>query len=125
MPIVDSSTVDTSAEPLQLCLRLDDPTRPGILTELTNSVRKEYFRLLYLDCDVGLAVRPSTIVPEFANDLIDWNFDFWGCRQSPTTKFGLVRKGTRELTSADAARLIDHYLEAATLVLSPECTRAA
>src|SRR5207249_2716763 len=41
------------------------------------------------------------------------------------TSFGLVRSNVTELTSADAARLIDHYVGAATSILRLDATEAA
>ena len=112
---------------IPLCLRLRDPDRPVKVLDLSHDVRSDYLTFVATDCmERGLFAVPGASVVAWSNDLYDWNLDLWACTDHAATGFALVHSEVTDLTSADAAVLIDDYLEAATRVLRlspPEATQ--
>jgi hypothetical protein len=112
---------------IPLCLRLRDPDRPVKVLDLSQDVRSGYLTFVAADCMVrGLFAVPSATVAAWSNRLYDWNLDVWACTDHAATGFALVHSEVTDLTSADAAVLIEDYLEAATRVLRlspPEATQ--
>src|SRR5205085_5795933 len=92
---------------------------PARVAQLSLMVQRAYVRSVYLDCDVGrmIAANEDTL-SDFENAVVAWNLQFWGCNDQTTTTFGILRAGFDGVTSADVARLIDHYVAAATPELS-------
>jgi hypothetical protein len=89
---------------------------------MSADVRNGYLRLVAGDCRLdGLFPARSATLAVWSNHLYDWNLDLWGCTDRSATGFALVPAEVTELTSADAALLIDDYLATAavTLKLSP------
>jgi hypothetical protein len=119
----DASSADIAeAARIPLCLRLTDPDRPGRLLDLSADVRSGYLSLVAADCRVeGLFPTRSSTLAAWSNRLYDWNLDLWGCTDRPATGFALVHADIHDVTSADAALLIDDYLlaTARSLRLSP------
>jgi hypothetical protein len=113
----DSGTPDGPSA-LTLCLRLQDPRRPAGTVQLSLMVQQAYVRLVYLDCDVAAMIaQDEDTLSEFQNALVAWNLHFWGCDDQPPTDLGILRAGFDGVTSADIARLIDHYIASANQVL--------
>src|SRR5258708_3472293 len=112
---------------LRLCRRLSDPNFPVRVLDMSADVRNGYLRLVAGDCRLdGLFPVRSATLAAWSNHLYDWNLDLWGCTDRVATGFALVHAEVGDLTSADAALLIDDYLTtaASTLRLSPsEATR--
>jgi hypothetical protein len=110
-----------------LCVRLSDPTRPNAITMLAEQVDKEYVTRVYRDCNVARMAREDLdTIFQFYNDLLIFSLDLWGCTQRQVSTFGILRPiSVTELTSADAARLIDHYVGAATTILRLDIAEAA
>jgi hypothetical protein len=123
----DTMQVDVvdAARP-SLCQRLVDPMRPNDITVLAESVDKEYVLRVYRDCNVSKMARTEMdSLFEFYNDLLEFSLALWGCTKDAPTQFGLRRAGFLELTSADAARLIDYYVGAATSLLQLDTNEAS
>jgi hypothetical protein len=99
---------------LHICVRLDSPTK------LSFEVTKLYELKVYDDCRInwvsGLYLAIDERV-EFLNNLVAWNMALWGCSTPAPTDFRLIHVST-ELTTADAALLVNHYLDAAQQKLS-------
>jgi hypothetical protein len=115
----DVPDADASSTSPPLCVRLDDPRLPAKTAELSLLVQRAYVRAVYLDCDVAeMIATDEDTLSDFENALVAWNLQFWGCNGQTTTTLGIVRAGFDEITSTDAARLVDHYVEAATGLLS-------
>jgi hypothetical protein len=109
-----------------LCIRLYDPTNPDQVNKLAEQVEGDFFDRVYRDCDVSKMVRTEVdTLFNFANDLLLYSLDLWGCSKHPVMDFGLARTEFPDLTSADVARLIDHYMAAATKVLRLDAGEAA
>jgi len=110
---------ETNTGKLLLCLRLNDPQHPEVVSNLSRKVVDGYLSALFVDCRITKIV---DAIPgglnAFANDLLSWNVSFWGCRDTATNEFGLIHDGVSGLTSADVATLIDHYMKAAIVELS-------
>jgi hypothetical protein len=101
-----------------LCVRLSDPDRPVKVLDLSADVRTGYLTLVARDCTMdGLFPTRSATLAAWSNRLYDWNLDLWGCTDRAATGFALVHSEIVDLTSADAALLIDDYMLAATRVL--------
>jgi hypothetical protein len=115
----DGAGADASdAGRIPLCLRLQDPDRPARVLQLSQDVRSDYLTLIAMDCTVsGLFATESAALIKWSNDLYDGNLDLWACTDHAATGFFLVHAEVTELTSADAAMLIDDYLKAATRLL--------
>lgn len=99
--------------PVNLCPRLAQPIA------LADQVRADYTKAVWFDCRVARMLQDrSEDLFLFANEHVDWNLWFWGCR--PTTagsQFGLAFRA-EALNRADTAVLIEHYLVAAISRLS-------
>lgn len=109
---------DEVAPGATLCVRVDDLQHPDVLNQLTVNVTRQYLRLAGSDCDVAKVIPSNDETYLFANQLLEFNLALWGCAgHPPPTSFDLIPTSVVELTSADAARLVDHYIEAATIVL--------
>jgi hypothetical protein len=109
-----------------LCVRLFDPARPNSASMLAEQVEVDYFARLNHDCDVAkLQKTQLDTFFNFQNDLILYQLDLWGCTQQAAEGFGISRPEFPNLTSADVARLIDHYVAAATKVLMLSAAEAA
>jgi hypothetical protein len=109
-----------------LCVRLYDPMKPNYVNTLSEQVEGDFFNRVYKDCDVAKLVQAETdTIFMFANDLLFFSLDLWGCSKRPVTGFGLGRPEFPDMTSADVARLIDHYMAAATKILRLDDTEAA
>jgi hypothetical protein len=80
-------------------------------------VTLEYLQFVSDDCRVAKLISSNSEIFAFENDLLVYNLDLWGCRNRNVNRFGLIHASVTDLTSADAARLIDNYIAAATLVL--------
>ena len=97
------------------------------MLQFSQDVRSDYLTLVATDCMVRglLAVQGATLI-QWSNDLYRWNLDLWACTDHAATGFFLVHGEVNDLTSADAAVLIDDYLQAATQILRlspPEATQ--
>jgi hypothetical protein len=109
---------DSSATPA-LCVRLENPLLPAGTAQLSLMVQRAYVAAVYQDCDVGqMIAADEDTLSDFQNALIAWNLQFWGCNGQTTTTLGIVRAGFDGVTAADVDRLVDHYVAAATEVLS-------
>jgi hypothetical protein len=110
-----------------LCVRLSDPQRPNAITMLAEQVDKEYVTRVYRDCNVARMAREDLdTIFQFYNDLLIFSLDLWGCTQRQVTTFGILRPiSVTELTSADVARLVDHYVGAAGTILHLDMAEAA
>jgi hypothetical protein len=108
-----------------LCLRLSDPDRPVKVLDMSADVRAGYLTLVANDCRLdGLFPSQSASLAAWSNRLYDWNLDLWGCTNRAVTGFAPVPSEISDLTSADAALLIDDYLVAVTPVLRLSATEA-
>jgi hypothetical protein len=109
-----------------LCIRLYDPMKPNYVNTLAEQVEGDYLNRVYKDCDVAKLVQAETdTLFMFANDLLFFSLDLWGCTKNTAMDFGLGRPEFPEMTSADVARLIDHYMAAATKILGLDTSEAA
>ena len=102
-------------EQLDICVRLAQPGPNATAVDMA------YTRAVTLDCRVKWIMPKGQDLPTFQNQVLHFNYAFWGCPQwSPVEAFGLVF-GTPALSQGDADLLIGHYLKAAqdTLGLSP------
>jgi hypothetical protein len=130
VPVPDSETADATptfeaaspdsaeAARIPLCLRLSEPDRPAKVLNLSADVRTGYLTLVAGDCRMeGLFPTRSATLAAWSNRLYDWNLDLWGCTDRRATGFALVHDEIGDLTSADAALLIDDYLLAANRTL--------
>src|SRR5206468_881402 len=78
------------------------------------------------DCDVAKLVKAEIdTLFMFVNDLLFFSLDLWDCSKHTATDFGLGRPEFPDMTSADVARLIDHYMAAATKILRLDASEAA
>ncbi len=125
----------TEAARIPLCLRLNDPNRPVKIYELSQDMVRGYLTLVATDCMMHGLFTARTLV-DWSNQLYLFNVDLWGCRDGGASEvhawdaaagsgFALIPSQVTELTSTDAAVLIDDYLKAATRVLRlspPEVT---
>jgi hypothetical protein len=110
---------DATSDAVTLCTRLDNPLRPAGIAQLSLLVEQAYVRLVYSDCDVGAMISTNgDTLFDFQNALVAWNLQLWGCDGQSTTQLGLLRDGFVGVTSADVARLSDHYVAAASQVLA-------
>ena len=110
--------MDSADAAVRLCVRLSDPNFPVHVLNLSADVRNGYLRLVAGDCSLdGLFPTRSATLAVWSNRLYDWNLDLWGCTDRSVTGFALVPAEVTELTSADAALLIDDYLSTATTTL--------
>ncbi len=142
-PTVDAVTRDASAEGLpasdvsigeatdasdaavRLCVRLSDPNLPVKVLNMSADVRNGYLRLVAGDCRLdGLFPASSATLAVWSNHLYDWNLDLWGCTDRSARGFALVPAEVTDLTSADAALLIDDYLSSAAPTLRPSPSEA-
>lgn len=126
----DAPQPDVAADvpALALCLRLDDPQNPNRIFQLSQAVDDQYLVLISGDCRVGNALHPPGGTPALAawrNDLYSWNLDLWGCKDKIAAGFGLVSTAFQGVTFADAAQLIELYLNASTKVLELTSAEAA
>ncbi len=126
-PALEAGSDVADAARTILCVRLYDPMRPNGITQLSEQVNKEYVTRVYRDCNVSKMARTDLdTIFEFYNDLLPFSLDLWGCTMHNAMGFGLVRANINitDLTSADAARLVEHYVAAATSVLRLDATEA-
>lgn len=106
---------------LSVCVRLQSPS------VLSFDVTRTYDHTVYADCRVKWVANLYLDVDQrevFLNNLLAWNMRFWGCTPPPPDNFALIFKPA-PLTSADAAALIDDYVDVATQALglsAPEIT---
>jgi len=111
----EGGATTTKGEQLELCVRL--PQAPPNAT----AVDKAYTTAVTLDCRVKWIMPKGQDLPAFQNQVLHFNYAFWGCPQwPPVDTFALVF-GSPSLSQGDADLLIGHYLKAAqdTLDLSP------
>jgi len=95
---------------LDLCVRL---TTPSVFAF---DITRAFDHAVFADCRVKWVVNLYLDVDqraEFLNNLLAWNMQFWGCNPPPPSNFGLIFKPA-PLTSADAAALVDIYIQTAT-----------
>jgi hypothetical protein len=119
-----SDADDASAVPL--CVRLRDPDRPVKILDLSTEVRNGYLLLVSGDCRLdGLFPTRSADLAAWSNRLYDWNLDLWGCSDRAPNGFALIPDGVGNLTSSDAALLVDDYLMTATRALRLSSKEAA
>jgi hypothetical protein len=86
-------------------VRLDNPS------VLSKRVADTFITLIAADCEVvGLYVDHVDELFVFANELVHWNVELWGCSDAMPQRFGLVYRDP-PLSRGDTARLIDHYLD--------------
>jgi hypothetical protein len=98
---------------LTVCVRLQSPS------VLAFDVTRTYDHTVYADCRVKWVANLYLDVDQrevFLNNLLAWNMRFWGCSPPPPTEFALIFKPA-PLTSADAAALIDDYIDVSTQAL--------
>jgi hypothetical protein len=103
-----------SSNALSLCVRLDSPT------VLSFDLTRAYDHKVYADCRVKWVTDLYLRVDSrdaFLNNLLAWNMQFWGCTPPAPTDFALIYAPTA-LTSADAAALINDYIDAASVALA-------
>jgi hypothetical protein len=100
------TTSDGPIGPLTLCTRLTNVQ--DVLSDFT----APYIGALRTDCRVGLLTRAPRAVslPEFGNQLRQFNFSLWGCDSRPLGGFHLVYQPS-SLTPLDVTLLIDIYLD--------------
>jgi hypothetical protein len=103
--------------PLTICARL--PNVQNTLTAFT----PPYIGALRADCRLGLLTRDEreASLPDFGNQLRQFNFSFWGCDSRPLAGFHIVYQPTT-LTPLDVAALIEAYVNRVRplLGLSPQ-----
>jgi hypothetical protein len=122
----DASFDAADARRFPLCLRLSDPDRPVKLLDYSADVRTGYLRLVAGDCQLAnLFPATSAQLAAWSNHLYDWNLDLWECRDRAAAGFALVPSESVDLTSTDAALLIDDYLLVATQALRLSHSEAA
>lgn len=99
---------------LDFCQTIDQP-----ITKTTQIV-PPYFGKLHADCRVAKLVDEHPALFEFGNDLTTFTLALWGCEAIGVTTFGLIDIVT-EISAADAALLIEYYVDltAVTLSLAP------
>jgi hypothetical protein len=115
------AAADVSA--LALCLRLMDPQNKTRELELSKAVDDQYILLIQADCRVHKANYPpggdgGEAFATWRNLLYAYNLDLWGCTGKTPTGFALLSTAFQEMSEADAAQLIELYLNAATNVLA-------
>ncbi|HKQ71708.1 MAG TPA: hypothetical protein VJT73_20335 [Polyangiaceae bacterium] len=116
----DGSALDVAAERVVVCARVDDPLRPSHIRELTNAVSITYLDLVETDCTVtNLLPSSRAAIVDWLNAIDVWTWGLWECPESTTpATFVLVHDQVTDLTSADAAHLIDIYLKASSRVVA-------
>jgi hypothetical protein len=98
-----------------------DPQNKAHALELSKAVDDQYILLIQADCRVHNANYPPGGAIAFAtwrNVLYAYNLDLWGCTGRPATGFALLSSAFQDMSAADAALLIELYLNAATDVLA-------
>lgn len=111
----EGGNVGNDGEQLELCVRLAQPGPNATAVDMA------YTTAVTLDCRMKWIMPKGPDLPVFQNQVLRFNYAFWGCPQWPSVEaFGLVF-GTPTLSQGDANLLIGHYLKAAqdTLNLSP------
>jgi hypothetical protein len=107
----------SAPEPLAICARLQGASPRAF------DVTRAYDHAVYADCRVSWVSDLYLEVdkrPDFLNTLLAWTMKLWGCAAPAPDDFALIFERV-PLTAGDAAALIDHYVEVATvsLELSP------
>jgi hypothetical protein len=100
--------------PPDFCARLDTPSPDA------TKVTLEFERRVFCDCRVKWVIRLYLDLGErdtYLNALKEWNLHFWGCEQPPVEDFKLIHTET-PLSRADAATLIEHYVDVARAELT-------
>jgi hypothetical protein len=108
-------TVGDGREQLELCVRLAQPGPNATAVDMA------YTTAVTLDCRVKWIMPKGQDLADFQNQVLRFNYAFWGCPQwPPVDAFALVF-GMPTLSQGDANLLIGHYLKAAQdkLDLSP------
>ncbi len=106
---------------LALCLRLMDPQNKTRELDLSKAVDDQYILLIQADCRVHKANYPPKGALAFAawrNALYAYNLDLWGCTGKAPMGFALLSTEFQDVSAADAAQLIELYLNAATGILA-------
>lgn len=94
-----------------ICGRFLDPG--GVVRR----VAREYQRAVFNDCRVAGMITRLEETSDFANAVVRYSLWLWGCPGTmKDAEFGLVYQAP-ELSRADAALLIDHYLAVSTDLL--------
>jgi hypothetical protein len=109
-----ASTCDPAdaAYMLTVCNRIPAAEQAGQM----RAVALEYNVNMRDDCkSAGLADRQVPF--EFLNQVLSWNFEFWGCRLTGVNDFGPAGSA-QSLSAADVRLLSEHYLDAAKRRLS-------
>jgi hypothetical protein len=109
------AVIGHNGEQLDICVRLAQAPLNATAVDMA------YTKAVTLDCRVKWVMPRGQDLPVFQNQVLRFNYAFWGCPQwAPVETFGLVF-GTPALSQGDVDLLIDHYLTAAqdTLDLSP------
>ncbi|HMJ10469.1 MAG TPA: hypothetical protein VK524_03630 [Polyangiaceae bacterium] len=104
------------AGPLAICLRLSGSAEHE---QMLSRFTPLYLAALRNDCRLTRLTQPprATTLPDFGNQLRQFNFSFWGCDSRPLSGFDIVYQ-PQTLTALDIAALIDSYVGSARTVLS-------
>lgn len=103
------------SEQLSVCLRISQKTTKATL------VAQDFVSGVVADCRVAWLAPIGQSLAELLNQLVVFNYEFWGCPDTPAVgTFGLVL-GTPALSQGDVDALVELYSVAAqtTLDLSP------
>jgi hypothetical protein len=110
------TATNSDGEQLELCVRLSQAAVHS------TAVARAYPTSVYFDCRVHWVVALGTAdLATFKNDLLSFNYAFWGCTGTPPVDTFALVFGTPPLSQGDVEALIDLYLADAhaELDLSP------
>lgn len=94
-------------EQLELCARLANGVQDA------DKATSYYSSALFSDCRVSWLLPRGQGLATLVNQLKRFNYQFWGCPQTPPVYTFALVLGTPALSQGDADLLIDHYLAAA------------
>jgi hypothetical protein len=95
---------------LDWCATIPNPT------PTTTNIVPKYFGKVHNNCNVAKLVDDHPALFLFGDALTEFTLQIWGCKPDGVDTFGLI-DGITELTAADAALLIDLYVEQTVLIL--------
>ena len=103
--------MESAGEQLELCARLAHGTQDA------DTVGSGYVGAVYRDCHVAWLVPRGQALADLVNQLVSFNYNFWGCEKTfPVDEFGLVL-GKPGLSRGDVDLLTGHYLSVAEKTL--------
>ncbi len=82
----------------------------------SSSIVPQFFGALHADCRISKLVDEHPSLASFGDALTQFNLELWGCSGDGVSDFALM-DGATELSAADAAILVELYVERMTLVL--------